>query len=122
LGEFEDGYRQIAAAVPDLDHEPLLAGRAMMALSFPRGNAWPGARHLAWLDRGTRLLERLPDGPDRVSIAVDRATALLFFGEEAGWSAADEVARATATLAERRQAARMLMNAGHLAIAWGRYG
>jgi DNA-binding CsgD family transcriptional regulator len=121
LGEFDDGYRQLEGAVADLGNQPVLAARAMMSLSFPRGNAWPAARHLEWLDRGNRLLSRVPSGPDRVSLAVDRATALLFLGEEAGWHAAAEIGEDAPALPERRQVARMLMNAGHLAIAWGRY-
>jgi DNA-binding CsgD family transcriptional regulator len=121
LGEFDDGYRQLEAAVAGLEHQPVLAGRAMMSLSFPRGTDWPAARHLEWLERGTRLLSRVPPGPDRVSLAVDRATALLFLGEEAGWQAAAEIGEDAPGLPERRQVARMLMNAGHLAIAWGRY-
>lgn len=121
LGEFDEGYRRLEAAVADLDDQPVLAGRAMMSLSFPRGAAWPAARHLEWLDRGTRLMSRIPPGPDRLSLAVDRATALLFLGEEAGWQAAGEIGEDASGLPERRQVARMLMNAGHLAIAWGRY-
>jgi DNA-binding CsgD family transcriptional regulator/tetratricopeptide (TPR) repeat protein len=121
LGEFDEGYQQIEAAVAEIDHQPVLAARAMMALSFPRGNAWPAARHLGWLERGTRLLARVPAGPDRVSLAVDRASALLFLGEQAGWQAAAEIGEDAPGLPERRQVARMLMNAGHLAIAWGRY-
>src|SRR5690606_22286513 len=72
-------------------------------------------------ERGTRLMSRIPPGPDRLSLAVDRATALLFLGEEAGWRAATEIGEDAAGLPARRQVARMLMNAGHLAIAWGRY-
>lgn len=122
LGEFDAATEQIEAAVPDLGPRPGLAARAMISLAFPRGQAWPASRHLEWLDRATRLLPEVASRHERRSLAVDRASALLMLGEEAGWTAADEIGEDVASLFERRQVARCLMNVGHLAIAWGRDG
>lgn len=120
LGEFDEAYEQLQAAVVDLADRPALAAQAMMSLSFPRGNNWPADRHLEWLERATGLLAQVP-AQDRQSLAVDRASALLMLGEPAGWVAAEEIGTDATTLHGRRQVARSLMNSGHMAIAWGRY-
>lgn len=120
LGEFDEGYRQLEAALSDPDLPPTLAARAMMALGFPRGNGWPAARHLEWLHRGAQQLPHLSSDEDWTSLVVDRASALLFLGEQAGWLAVAEAGDAS-TLAQRRQVARLLLNAGNVAIAWGWY-
>lgn len=122
LGEFERAAEQIEVAVAEVDGRSALATRAMVSLAFPRGHAWPAARHLEWLARATRLFPQAP-ADQRVGLAVDRASALLLLGEEAGWRAAAEldIDVDVATPFERRQIARGLMNVGHMAIAWGRH-
>jgi DNA-binding CsgD family transcriptional regulator/tetratricopeptide (TPR) repeat protein len=122
LGEFDDAAEQTSAAIPDLSGRPALAVRAMISLSWPRGPAWPAAKHLEWLRRASGLLPDLPPGPERTTLEVDRASALLMLGEEEGWAAAEALLTRTASLVERRQIARCLMNMGHVAIAWGRDG
>jgi DNA-binding CsgD family transcriptional regulator/tetratricopeptide (TPR) repeat protein len=122
LGEFDDAAAQTAAAIPDLTGRPELAVRAMISLSWPRGRSWPTAKHLEWLHRATDLLPDLPPGPERTTLEVDRASALLMLGEQEGWAAAEALLDRTGSLVERRQIARCLMNMGHVAIAWGRDG
>ncbi|WP_343074829.1 helix-turn-helix transcriptional regulator [Phytoactinopolyspora alkaliphila] len=131
LGEFETAVREIEAAVAELDERPDLGARAMISLAFPRGHDWPASRHRSWLDRAVALRSRVSSRDERIWLAVDRASVLLMLGDDAGWVAVDEIEdrntdedgdeTGPATLFELRQIARGLMNAGHFAIAWGRY-
>jgi len=120
LGEFDEAAVQTEAALPDLAGRPELAVRAMISLSWPRGRAWSGAKHLDWLRRASERLPELPPGPERTTLEVDRASALLMLGETEGWAIAEELVGRSGSLVERRQYARCLMNVGHVAIAWGR--
>lgn len=120
LGEFDHAADQTSAAIPDLAGRPELAVRAMISLSWPRGSAWSGAKHLDWLRRASDRLPDLPRGPERTTLEVDRASALLMLGESEGWAVAEELVGRSGSLVERRQYARCLMNVGHVAIAWGR--
>jgi DNA-binding CsgD family transcriptional regulator len=120
LGEFDDAAEQTSAAIPDLSGRPELVVRAMISLSWPRGREWSGAKHLDWLRRASERLPNLPPGPERTTLEVDRASALLLLGEEEGWALAEELVDREGTLVEQRQFARCLMNVGHVAIAWGR--
>jgi DNA-binding CsgD family transcriptional regulator len=120
LGEFDQAAEQTSAAIPDLTGRPGLVVRAMISLSWPRGRAWSGAKHLDWLRRASERLPELPPGPERTTLEVDRASALLMLGESEGWALAEELVARSGALVERRQYARCLMNLGHVAIAWGR--
>lgn len=120
LGEFDEATEQIEVAVGELTQRRMLAARAMISLAFPRGQDWPASKHLEWLRRATKLFGQVSSEGERAWLAVERASALLMLGEAEGWAAADQLDVAAATLPERRQVARGLMNVGHLAIAWGR--
>ncbi|WP_179201727.1 helix-turn-helix transcriptional regulator [Streptomyces caniscabiei] len=121
LGQFDVVYQEVEAAVPDLAARPTLAAKAMLSLALPRG-PWPASTHLAWLERANELASQMRTRTDLLDLAVDRASILLMFGEEAGWQAAREILLGDArTVAERRQLVRGLINFGHVAIAWGRY-
>lgn len=120
LGDFDTGIEQVETAAGELAARPELAVRAMISLSHPRGQVWPVSRHRDWLDRATALFPQVP-AEEQTWLAVDRASALLMMGDEAGWAAAAEVDAAGAdSLFERRQLGRCRMNVGHTAIAWGR--
>lgn len=126
LGEFDEATAEIEAAVADLNTRPDLAARAMTLLAFPRGQDWPVERHRGWLDRAQEPASRVRSAEDRLSVTVDRASALLMLGDAEGWVAAEAIDASVTDLErpvpERRQVARGLMNVGHLGIAWGRYG
>ncbi|PZF80585.1 LuxR family transcriptional regulator [Jiangella anatolica] len=120
LGDFDTGIEQVETAAGELANRPELAVRAMISLSHPRGQVWPVSRHRDWLDRATTLFPQVP-AEEQTWLAVDRASALLMMGDEAGWAAAAEVDAAAADgLFERRQLGRCRMNVGHTAIGWGR--
>ena len=72
LGEFDDAAEQTSAAIPDLSGRPELVVRAMIALSWPRGREWSGAKHLDWLRRASERLPDVPPGPERTTLEVDR--------------------------------------------------
>ena len=123
ISEEPEAYAVIEAAVDDLGHRPDLAMRAMLNLAMPLVPDWPAARHLEWLERGTKALPALTSRVDRLSFAVNRASSLLLLGEEDGWQAAADVpleAAGPAGPAERLVVARGLLNAAQLAVVWGR--
>ncbi|HYJ68657.1 MAG TPA: AAA family ATPase [Nocardioidaceae bacterium] len=120
LGEFDEAAAQTSSAIPDLADRPELAVRAMISLSWPRGYAWTGDKHLDWLRRASERLPDLPPGPERTTLEVDQASALLMLGQSDGWAMTEALVGRSGSLVERRQYARCLMNVGHVAIAWGR--
>jgi DNA-binding NarL/FixJ family response regulator len=121
LGHWDRGYRELELAIPNLDHEPLEAARAMTYLGWPTGEQRPAAQHLAWLNRAARAIEQVPDSIRRLGLDADRATALLLLGQEVGWQVADRISAASAEVDEQCEVARMNANLGHAAILWGRY-
>lgn len=124
LGRFDEAVAEIEAAMADLPTRPDLVARAMTLMAYPRGQDWPAARHRAWLDRAAEPTSRVMSPETRLSLAVDRTSALLMLGDAEGWREADGIAAADnddLPLPERRQVARGLMNIGHLGIAWGRH-
>jgi len=125
LGRFDAAADEVEVALTDLDSRPDLAARAMTMMAFPRGQDWPAQRHRRWLDRSGEPTARVTSMETRISLTVDRASALLMMGDVAGWQVAEEITvvadRADLATPERRQLARGLMNVGHLGVAWGRY-
>lgn len=120
LGEFDAAAEQTELAVAPLAGKPELAARAMMSLAWPRGRAWPASRHLAWLDRASALLPRVSDPSERILLEVEQASVQLMLGHESGWDAPERLRSSASNLFEERQVARLLMNTGHVGIAWGR--
>ncbi len=119
LGEFDAAAERLSEAADVVAEHPVDAAKAMVSLAFPRGRAWPEARHRAWLRRAGPLLDRVDDADLRTWLEVDRISVRLMLGETDAWSEAEELcANATSPFA-RRESARMLLNLGHFAIAWG---
>jgi DNA-binding CsgD family transcriptional regulator len=118
LGEFDAAAEQTELALPGLAERPALAARAMMSLAWPRGRGWPADRHAAWLGRADELLPHIRDPADHAVLAVDQASVRLMLGRDEGWDAHRRLP--ATTLFERRQLARLLLNTGHVAVAWGR--
>ena len=120
LGEFDSAAEQTELARVPLAGKPELAARAMMTLAWPRGREWSASRHAVWLDRAGELLPQVSDASDRMLLEVDRASVQLMLGRESGWDAPDRLRESATSLFEERQLARLLMNTGHVGIAWGR--
>jgi DNA-binding CsgD family transcriptional regulator len=119
LGEFDEAVPQIEAGVEEVAEDAVLVARGSLMLAFPRGRSWPVARHHDWLDKATGAMAGVDDTEARASLEVDRALAMLMLGDEQGWALADELP-GTKSPFERRQAARLRMNLGHMAMVWGR--
>ena len=85
---------EMERAVPGLAHRPADAARAMILLGWPTRTLWPAAVHRRWLERGWAIAQdaAIPDD-DRLLLAVNRATALLTLGDEAGWAASGRASR-----------------------------
>ncbi len=108
---------QAAAALPPGSFE---AVRAMMLLGWPQGSDRPAAEHLGWLRRAAAAGASVPPA-ERLRLLVDRASALLVLGEEAGWAEADRIPWEAATPRDWLQVTRGQTNIGETAIMWGRY-
>ena len=120
LGEFDGAADEIEEATGGLEGSPVGAAKAAISLAWPRGHRWPAERHRTWMVRATALTEAVPPGLDRTWLEVDRAGVMLMLGDEDGWSVAEQLRPHAHSTEEQRHIARLLLNMGHVAIAWGR--
>jgi DNA-binding CsgD family transcriptional regulator/tetratricopeptide (TPR) repeat protein len=123
VDEYEAAAAELERAVPGLAHRPADAARAMILLGCPTRTPWPTAVHRRWVERGWAMAQdaSIPDD-ERLVLAVNRATALLALGDEAGWAAVAELPAETSNPRQALQVAHTLTNAGEAAMRWGRYG
>ncbi|MFD4558008.1 helix-turn-helix transcriptional regulator [Streptomyces sp. NPDC058469] len=120
-GEYAAGAAELERALPDLADEPFQAAWAMNTLGSPPSTLMTAGEHRRWLDRAADAA-RLPMTADqRLALVVDRATALLDMGDEAGWAVAAELPDTAATPEGMMQLARSGLNIGNGAMRWGRY-
>jgi DNA-binding NarL/FixJ family response regulator len=118
--DFPAACEQIRQAIPNLGHDPLNAGRAMIQLCQLSWSDWSRATRLEWLRRGEALAA--PGDPaDQLELVVDRAMTLLRFGEDSGWADAQKIPEDSSDPRVRLQAGRGLGNIGHFAMIWGNY-
>lgn len=120
LGDFEAAMAEMELAIPHLGHKTADTARYMINLGLPAGR-WPVSVHLRWLRRAAEAESRISTPIDRLTLTVDRASALLMLGEEDGWAAAAEIPSTAPSTDERRQIARGYFNVGSAALVWGRY-
>ncbi len=121
LGDFDAAQAELESAIPGLEHSPVEAARCMIYLGMPRAGPWPVDVHLEWLRRAAELPTGSFPRADRLALALERATALLLLGEEAGWELASKTAAEVAATNDSLLATRCPLNTGVLAIIWGRY-
>jgi DNA-binding CsgD family transcriptional regulator/tetratricopeptide (TPR) repeat protein len=120
LGEFDAAADEIEEATGGLEGIPVGAAKAAISLAWPRGHRWPAERHRTWMTRASALTDAVPPGLERTWLEVDRASVLLMLGDEEGWAVAEELRPHTDSIEEQRHIARLLLNMGHVGIAWGR--
>jgi DNA-binding NarL/FixJ family response regulator len=123
LGEYTAAAAQLELAIPDLGAGTYTGAWAMTALGYPvLSGTWPAEDHLHWLDRAQRFTEGVALSPhERLSLLVNRATALLELGEESGWALAEELGEDESTPQLALQRGRAELNIGDEAIRWGLY-
>lgn len=121
MGEFEAGRLELELAIPELDHDPAEATKAMVYLGFPYGSSWHAKTHIEWLRRAADRAPSSLSAIDRLTLTMDRMTTLLLLGEEAGWELVAEIPSEVFSAQEALQATRGHGNAGHAAMLWGRY-
>ncbi|HEY8471104.1 MAG TPA: AAA family ATPase [Natronosporangium sp.] len=121
-GEPAAAFTEFVQSIPHLAHAPVEAARSMVSLGWPRAGSWPAEVHLRWLRRAERVPADRMSSVDRLSLQVDRATALLQLGAPAGWAVAAELPTTAADPAEWLHLARGRLNIGDAAMQWGRYG
>ncbi|ROO59345.1 regulatory LuxR family protein [Micromonospora sp. Llam0] len=119
-GEAQAALTELGRAVEYLA-DPVEAARAMTYLGWAYAGPWPAATHLRWLRRAAELIPRIPSAADRMSLAGNRAAALLMLGEPQAWEVVAGLPTDGASAAERRDIARIHANVGTGALIWGRY-
>jgi PA domain-containing protein len=121
MNEVGASRAELERAVAGLPPGSLQAARAMTLLGWPQGGDCPAREHLRWLRRAAEMADSVPPA-ERLRLLVDRATALLLLGEEAGWAEAARVPWDAPAPGERLQVTRSHINIGEAALMWGRYG
>ncbi|MFF3055238.1 ATP-binding protein [Streptomyces sp. NPDC057909] len=123
LGEYAAAAGELEPAIPDLVDGTYAGGWAMTALGYPvLSGTWPAKIHLRWLERARQFTAGATLSPhERMSLLVNRTTALLELGEESGWVLAEELGDDESTPQLALQRGRAELNIGDAAIRWGRY-
>ncbi len=121
VGDYDAGRVELQAAIPHLRHSPYETARAMIYLGWPRGATWPVAKHLRWLRRAALVAPESIPSPQRIDLTVNRITALLLLGQEAGWHLAAEITAEGLSTAEMQPVATGYLNTAIAAMIWGRY-
>ncbi|MET8275087.1 AAA family ATPase [Streptomyces sp. NPDC005096] len=123
LGEYAAAAAELEPAIPDLVEGTYAGAWAMTALGYPvLSGTWPAKTHLRWLERARQFAAGPALSPhERLSLLVNRTTALLELGEESGWVLAEELGDDESTPQLALQRGRAELNIGDAAIRWGRY-
>ncbi|MET8965161.1 AAA family ATPase [Streptomyces sp. NPDC004074] len=121
-GDHAAAAAELERVVPELTDRTYPVIWAMTALGVPVGASWPVQVHLGWLDRAERALEQSSVTPvERLSLVVDRLTALLDLGEERGVALADGLGTDESNPQIAQHLARGALNAGHGVMKYGHY-
>lgn len=122
-GDHAAAAAELERAVPELTDRTYPVIWAMTALGVPVGASWPVQVHLGWLDRAERALDQSSVTPvERLSLVVDRLTALLDLGEqERGVALADGLETDEPNPQIAQHLARGALNAGHGVMKYGHY-
>jgi DNA-binding CsgD family transcriptional regulator len=120
MNEADSSQAELRRAVTGLPPGSLHAARAMMLLGWPEGSACSAREHLRWLRRAEASAADIPP-QERLRLTIDRVSALLFLGEEAGWEQAAQIPWQPRTPSERLQVTRAYSNFGEAAMLWGRH-
>ena len=121
VGEYGAGTEELKRAIPDLAGSPAETARAMTTLGGPVGSLWPASEHRRWLERAALVPVGAMSADERDALLIDRATALLDLGEEAGWELDARLRADESTPQNALHLARSSLNTGNAAIHWGRY-
>ncbi|MFN2568869.1 MAG: AAA family ATPase, partial [Candidatus Dormibacteria bacterium] len=103
-GEWALGREEMVQAVPELEGNPGLQGRALMTLSDPRLPEGTVEEHRAWLDRLASAAGGVPEGPARLAVELHRAVVLTVLGDPEGRPAVARLPTPGNSVGERRSA------------------
>jgi DNA-binding CsgD family transcriptional regulator len=120
MNEVDASRAELERAVRGLRPGSLQAARAMMLLGWPQGSSCSAREHLRWLRRAAGAAVEVPP-LERLRLLIDRASALLLLGEEAGWEQAAQIPWQPRTPGENLQITRGHSNIAEAAMLWGRY-
>jgi DNA-binding CsgD family transcriptional regulator/tetratricopeptide (TPR) repeat protein len=123
LGEFSAAADELELAIPDTGEATFADAWTMTALGHPLlAGAWPASTHLRWLERARQFTAGAALSPhERLSLLVNRMTALLELGEDSGWALAEELGDDVSTPQMTIERARAELNIGDAQMRWGRY-
>ncbi|HEX4063520.1 MAG TPA: LuxR C-terminal-related transcriptional regulator [Streptosporangiaceae bacterium] len=119
LADREAARAELERAIPHLRHDTVEAARAAILLGWPQDMTWPASLHRQWLDRAADLSASMPPD-DRLNLTVERASAMLMLGDEAGWTVAAGIPEDVARPGEQQHVVKAHLNIGSIATAWGR--
>ncbi|HEX6329500.1 MAG TPA: AAA family ATPase, partial [Jiangellaceae bacterium] len=120
-GDGKSALAELEQAVEHIVHHPLEAARAMTYLGWAFAGPWPASTHRQWLRRAEVAATRVRSPDDRLSLAGDRAAALLMLGDSSAFDLVSALPLDVPPGAESRTVARINTNLGKGAIVWGRY-
>jgi DNA-binding CsgD family transcriptional regulator/tetratricopeptide (TPR) repeat protein len=120
MNERDASQGELQRAVAGLPPGSVQAARAMTQLGWPLGGDSSAREHLQWLRRAEVAAADIPP-LERLRLAIDRASALLLLGEEAGWEQAGQIPWQPRAPGESLQVTRAHGNIGEVAMLWGRY-
>jgi DNA-binding CsgD family transcriptional regulator len=120
-GEIVAARDEAERSLAELPPGSLEAVRAMGLLGRPELAAGTMAENLSWLRRSAAACDSGWSPADRLSLVVNRATALLRMGDESGWAEAAAIPQDVPDPTMRRHVTLGHLNVGDSAMRWGRY-
>lgn len=123
-GDFTAAHVELEQAVPYLPEDSPETLRAVTYLGWPWLGPGPAEVHRKWLQRAAGMDHSRLSESDRLSVAADRAAALLQLGDPAGWELASGLPTEPDPAGPPelvRVQLRVCLNLGYAALLWGRY-
>lgn len=121
-GQYGTGAAELERGITELVDRPLEAVGAMSALARTVAPWLPVAEQRRWLDRVTELARTVLPEEYRLTMLVERVTAMLDMGDPAGWKAARQIPATVSSTRDAVDLNRADLNIGDAAIRWGHYG
>jgi DNA-binding CsgD family transcriptional regulator/tetratricopeptide (TPR) repeat protein len=119
--DLEEGCAELARAVPWLRNHPLALQKALLLLAWRADCSIARRRQLLSRAKQVAVSPNLTDSGQRMHLAVDRMSVLLSLGDDEGWREYQRLPASGCDVSERLQLARAALNAGDMAMTWGRY-
>lgn len=120
-GRLSDGCAELECSLPDLEHHPVFAARAMLLLARVSLVTHSVRQRKELIHRSDAVVARVSAESDRIPLKLDRSLALLELGERVGWQVVEVLPAAPKTWSTRLDVARGYDNLAFHAVIWGKY-